>query len=168
MSEGGAMLAHSGGGFGLVFGGLVDFGARGNIHATPFTGMGYGAGVGWLAASALATQIEVKPGRVLSIDLGAFLGGLGGAALASPLLFDSNPTKERGWVVATGGATVLGGAIAWYLSRESSGPRAGGGPLLATRFVRAGLPTVGVIGESPTASSRVPIVGLSWSGTLLR
>ena len=40
MSEGGALLAHSGGGLGLVLGGLTELAVRGDIYRVPFAGMG--------------------------------------------------------------------------------------------------------------------------------
>jgi hypothetical protein len=157
-SEGGAVVAHSGGGLGLVLGGLGELASRGDIGDTPFTGMGYGAGFGWLAAAALATQIRVAPARVLAIDLGALLGGLGGAALASPLVFeDPTPDQQRAWVGVTAGATLAGAGIAWYASRD------GGGRAVVTASPGdRGVPTAGVIGESAVGSRRAPVYGVGW------
>ena len=158
MSDGGATVAHSGGGLGLIFGGVAELFARGDIYQTPFTGMGYGAGIGWLAGAALAIQVRAAPSRVLAIDLGALLGGLGGAALASPLLFE-NPTKDqqRGWLGATTGAAFLGAGIAWVATRDRP---------LAQASLPIDLPTVGILGESVDGARRAPIYGLGWSGTL--
>lgn len=166
-SEGAAALAHSGGGLGLMFGGLLEAGLRGDVHQTPFSGMGYGAGVGWLVAAAVAPYVHLRASRVLTIDLGAVLGGLGGAALASPLLF-SEPTeaKQRGWVGATAGASLLGVGTAWFLTRDTKARAAKSEALVHTRFVEAGAPTIGIIGESLTASGSVPAIGVSWSGRL--
>ncbi|MEJ7732918.1 MAG: hypothetical protein WKG00_27445 [Polyangiaceae bacterium] len=172
VGEGAAMLAHSGGGLGAMFGGLSELFARGDIYRTPFAGIGYGAGLGWLAAATFA-RVQVPTARVLTVDLGAVLGGLGGAALASPLLFDTpEAAEQRGWLGATAGAAVIGAGLAWWLTRPSKPvPGAEGGPggsppetgLLAG--VR-GTPLFGVIGESQVASASVPIYGLGWRGPL--
>lgn len=122
MESGGAILAHSGGAFGLALGGLTEWFARGSTREIPFAGMGYGAALGWLAAaSAATTRVRLSPSRVLTVDLGAILGGLGGAALASPLLFDSPDADEtRGWVAAMGGGALVGTAVALWLTRGAS------------------------------------------------
>ena len=163
--EGGATVAHSGGGLGLIFGGLTELFARGDIYRTPFAGMGYGAGIGWLAAAAVGRRMEIAPGRVLAIDLGALLGGLGGAALASPLLFDEpTKTQQRGWLGATAGAALVGAGIAWYTTREPARADAAaeGVPLA----LADGAPLVGVLGESAAGGRSAPIVGLGWRGAM--
>jgi hypothetical protein len=165
VGEGSAVLAHSGGGFGLALGGLTELAVRGDVSQTPFTGMGYGAGLGWLAAAAIATHVEVSASRVLAVDLGALLGGLGGAALASPLMFGTTgPDRRRGWLGATAGASLLGGGMAWYISRSSS-PRNGPKPLVASIDPRW-IPSVGLLGESAAVDERAPIVGVTWQGPL--
>lgn len=158
-SGGQATVAHSGGGLGLIFGGVTELFVRGDIYRTPFAGMGYGAGIGWLAGAAIATHLEVAPSRVLAIDLGAVLGGLGGAALASPLLFE-DPTKDqqRGWLGATTGAALIGAGIAWYATADRAQVQ---GSLPAV-----GLPKIGILGESVEGARRAPIYGLGWSGAL--
>lgn len=164
MSDGGALLAHSGGGLGLVLGGLGDIAIRGDVEVTPSAGMGYGAGLGWLVASAVATQVHVSPSRVLALDLGALLGGLGGAALASPLLFDApTPTAQRAWVGVTAGSVLAGAGVAWYLTRPRGVPRTAPAPTDPRRF---GRPTVGVVGESIAPGRRAPVYGVAWNGTL--
>jgi hypothetical protein len=176
VAEGGAMVVHSGGGLGLIFGGLTELFHDGDIYQTPFAGMGYGAALGWLAATTLA-RIHVEPTRVLAIDLGAVLGGLGGAALASPLLFDeASTTQQRGWLGITAGSALVGGGIAWYLTRPSSGtagaptrttatrPRAGLGRTGAT--LDRGAPMLGVLGESRAFGKNAPILGVGWRGPL--
>jgi hypothetical protein len=167
MSDGGAILAHSGGGLGLVLGGFTEALVRGDVHTTPVAGMGYGAGLGWLGCAALATQIKIAPSKILALDLGALLGGLGGAAAASPLLLDDpGPGRQRAWAGAAGGASLLGATIAVLVAREG---RAGAAPpakATKTTAFRASLPTVGVLGESAVGSLRAPILGLGWSGIL--
>jgi hypothetical protein len=160
MGEGGALLAHSGGGLGLVFGGLAESFARGDIRRTPFAGAGYGAGLGWLAAAALATQVEVQPTRVLFVDLGAFLGGLGGAALSSPFLFgEETQNKQRAFIGITAGSALVGGAVAMWATRESKTAK-------AASLLRWGTPQLGMIGESEIGSRHAPIIGVGWSGPL--
>jgi hypothetical protein len=163
MSDGGAMLANSGGALGVVVGGLIDAGVRGDVHQTPFGGMGYGAAFGWLAASAVALHWAPPPSRVLAVDIGAVLGGLGGAALAGPLLFDT-PSRldQRGWLAATGAGALVGAGVAWYWTREPR-PREAGGTL-AERITAHGAPLLGVLGESVVGTQRAPIVGAGWQG----
>lgn len=164
MSEGGAFIAHSGGGVGLMLGGLTELFARGDIETTPLAGMGYGAGLGWLAASAFARKIHVAPTRVLALDIGAVLGGLGGAALASPLIFDSpSAGAQRAWVGIAAGSAVVGTGIAWYATRQREG-EASSAP--SRRTASVGLPTVGVLGESRAGERRAPVWGMSWQGAI--
>jgi hypothetical protein len=169
VGEGAAMLAHSGGGLGAMFGGLTELFARGDIYRTPFAGIGYGAGLGWLAAAAFA-RVQVPTARVLTVDLGAVLGGLGGAALASPLLFDSpEATEQRVWLGATAGAAVVGAGLAFWLTRPSKPVRGELGPGGGEPGLLAGIrgtPLFGVIGESQVAAASVPIYGLGWRGPL--
>jgi hypothetical protein len=165
MSDGGALLAHSGGSLGLVFGGITEALVRGDISHTPFAGMGYGAGLGWLAAAALATQIRViPPARVLTVDLGALVGGLGGAAIGSPLLLhEPDAARQRGWLAATGGGAIIGATVALIVTRgakkaeDSSKKHASMPPVL---------PGIEVLGESQIGTLRAPIVGLSLRGPL--
>jgi hypothetical protein len=123
MSEGGAVLTHSGGAVGSLIGGLTEMAYRGRTKLTPERGIGYGAGVGVLTAGALATQVSVTSSRMLLIDLAASLGALTGAAAASPLLLvkekESAP-RNRLWLASIASGTVLGGGIGWLSTR--SGP----------------------------------------------
>ena len=157
MSEGGAWLAHSGGALGVVFGGLGEFMGRGSVHTTPFSGMGYGAGIGWLVTAAAATQWRPSPTRVLAVDIGAFVGGLAGAAVGSPLLFGTrDATKQRGWTAITGGAALAGGSLGFAFGRERG----------ATPKTAWLVPAPDILGESVVGDRRAPIVGLAWSGSL--
>jgi hypothetical protein len=121
--------------------------------------MGYGAGIGVLAAGALATQVTVSPSRVLLVDLGVGGGALVGAAAASPLIF-KNPTESqtRAWLSATIGGSVVGGVTAWWLTRESwLGRRAWRWPAV---------PTAGVIGVSERGGATAPAYGIGLAGPL--
>jgi hypothetical protein len=169
MSEGGAVLAHSGGVFGLAFGGMTEWLVRGDTRTIPFAGMGYGAALGWLAAASAATaRLNVTPTRVLSIDLGAVLGGLAGAALASPLVFDGPTSNEtRGWVGAAAGGVLVGTGVALWLTRapaparsEQTAPiRIAGG--LA---IHPNLPEIGAIAESTVGDTTAPVFGVRFGG----
>ncbi|HET7542509.1 MAG TPA: hypothetical protein VFK05_21715 [Polyangiaceae bacterium] len=120
MSEGGALLAHSGGAAGTLLGGLTEMVVRGSTSSTPERGMGYGAGIGVVSAGALATQVNVTSSRMLLIDLAASLGALTGAAAASPLLLvneTEDPTRTRLWLTSIAAGTVIGGAIGWFSTR---------------------------------------------------
>ncbi len=121
VSEGGAVLTHSGGAMGLLLGGLVDMTYYGTIDRMPYRGMGYGAGIGVLLAGAAATQLKVSSSRVLFIDLSTGLGALTGAAVSSSLLiFDDSlvsAKRQRTWLGMVGIGAVLGGGVGWYLTR---------------------------------------------------
>jgi len=123
MSEGGALLAHSGGAAGTLLGGLTQMAYEGKTDITPERGMGYGAGIGVLTAGALATQVKVTSSRMLLIDLAASLGALTGAAAASPLLLvdeKEDPTRNRIWLASVAAGTVIGGTIGWFSTRGAA------------------------------------------------
>jgi hypothetical protein len=122
MSEGGAVLTHSGGAVGSLVGGLTEMAYRGSTEKTPERGIGYGAGVGVLAAGVLATQVSVTSSRMLLIDLAASLGALTGAAAASPLLLvreKESAARNRWWLASIAAGTVVGGGIGWLSTRGS-------------------------------------------------
>ncbi len=160
MSEGGVALAHSGGGFGLAFGALLEIVARGDAKAVPFSGMGYGAGIGWLAAAALATRVQLSAARVLSADVGAIVFGLAGAGAASPLLVTAHgdPMKQRAWAAITLGASVTGAIVGGFVGKRFEGSR--------RRTGADGAPLFGIIGESAVGEVRAPVFGAGWQGTL--
>jgi hypothetical protein len=126
MSEGGALLTHSGGAFGTELGALTEFAVRGTTQGpTPDQGIGYGAAAGVLLAGALATQIDIEPSRVLAVDLGAGLGALAGAAAASPFIFgERTPSGDRVFLVTTMATTVAGGVLSWLWTRNASPAKA--------------------------------------------
>jgi hypothetical protein len=162
MGEGGATLSHSGGAFGLFFGGLTQLAIEGSTDDTPTLGMGYGAGAGVLVAGALATQIHVTSSRVLLVDLGIALGGLGGAAAASPLVFGDEVTEpeNRLWIGSIAVGALAGGAVTYWITEPSSTR----GDQETPRTLA--LPYGGVIGETTTRDGRrVPAVGGGLHGT---
>src|SRR6478609_6029671 len=124
VSEGGALLAHSGGAAGTLLGGLTQMANEGSTDFTsPERGMGYGAGIGVLTAGALATQVKVTSSRMLLIDLAASLGALTGAAAASPLLLvdeTESATRNRLWLASIAAGTVIGGTIGWFSTRSAA------------------------------------------------
>ena len=124
LSEGGAVLTHSGGAFGLLFGAMTEVAIEGTSDETPTRGMGYGTAVGVLAAGVAATQVDISASRMLLLDLSVSLGGLGGAALASPLLFveESNETQTRLWLGAVAGGAIAGGVIGWSVTDKDDAP----------------------------------------------
>jgi hypothetical protein len=160
MDEGDAMLAHSGGAIGMFFGAVGELTYRGNTtDVTPFTGMGYGAAIGLVAAEALATQVTASPSRVLLIDVGVGGGALLGAAAASPLIFDNiTENKTRWWLASTMGGGLAGGAVAWFLTRSAWTTK--------NSSWKLGLPVAGVIGSSQTPTGVVPALGIGWRGEL--
>jgi hypothetical protein len=161
MSEGGALLTHSGGAFGLVLGGMTEFAIRDSgFREAPHRGLGIGTAAGVLLAGVAATRLQVEPSRVLLIDLGAGLGGLAGAAAASPFIVrDRTEGGDRAFLLTTMGTTIAGGVAAWLWTRKSPPP-----PAAASSLPRFG---VGIIAESPPGfgPSR-PVVGLDVSGPL--
>ncbi len=122
MSEGGALVAHSGGAFGALLGAVTDSAVQGTTGGSVRRGVGWGSAVGVLAGGALATQVEIQPSRVLLIDLAASLGALGGAALASPLLLvdQPDPARTRIWLASAAAGTVAGGVIGWFATAQEA------------------------------------------------
>jgi hypothetical protein len=160
MGEGGATLTHSGGAFGLILGGLTQIAIDGDTDATPTLGMGYGTGVGVVLAGATATQLQVNGSRVLLVDLGAGLGGLGGAAAASPLVFgdERSKSKNRIWVGSVAAGVIAGGTIG-YLMTEPKRSSAGFAPPRRGSRSASFLPYAGVIGSSATPNGSTPVYG---------
>jgi hypothetical protein len=122
VSQGGAALAHSGGAFGALLGGLTELAIDGSTDRTPRQGMGVGAGAGVVMAGALALQLKPSASRVLLVDLGASLGALTGAAAASPLLLvdeeSGHPMRTRLWLASIMTGTVAGAAIGLWTTQR--------------------------------------------------
>jgi hypothetical protein len=160
MSEGGALMTHSGGAFGTVLGAMTEFAIRGTTEGeAPNRGLGYGAGAGVILAGAAAIKLDVEPSRVLVIDLGAGLGGLAGAAATSPFIFrERTPGGDRTFLITTMASTVAGGVAAWLWTRKAPAAK-------ATRPLV--VPYAGVIGESLTRfGATQPVLGVGVSGTM--
>jgi hypothetical protein len=101
MSDGGAILAHGGGALGLGVGALVQLGATRDVHQVPFSGMGYGAALGWLAAAAVATQVRLDwPYAVSKKMAGVPLAGVIGESAAGSAGSRSAPILGFGYAGA--------------------------------------------------------------------
>jgi hypothetical protein len=124
IGEGGAVLTHSGGAFGMLFGAMTEVAIEGTSDETPTRGMGFGTAAGVLVAGIAATQVDAPSSRILLVDLSVSLGGLGAAALASPLLFvdDPEPIHTQLWLGAVAAGAVAGGIIGWYAT-DRDGPQ---------------------------------------------
>ena len=161
MSEGGALMTHSGAAFGLVLGGMTELAIRDNGSGkTPYRGLGIGTGAGVLIAGAAARWVTVEPSRVLIIDLGAGIGGLAGAAAASPFIVkDRTEGGDRAFLLTTMGTTVAGGVAAWLWTRKSTPAP----PAKALSLPHFG---VGIIAAAPPGFVSDPAIGLDVSGPL--
>ncbi|WP_394843316.1 hypothetical protein LZC95_40485 [Pendulispora brunnea] len=165
--EGDAVLTHSGGGLGLVLGGLSEMAIRGTQpDVTPNYGAGIGAAIGVVGAGTLASFVRVSPSRVMLVDLGLGVGALAAAASASPLLFETpvSERRARAFALITGAGTLVGGGIAWFLTRNM--PRE---PAVSRTAPRSNTgmsvtPTGGVIGSSATPTGIVPAYGVGLTG----
>jgi hypothetical protein len=122
VDEGGAALTHSGAVLGLVLGGLGEMIVNGDAASKPTQGIGYGILAGVTAAGALATQVHApSPTDMLTIDLSALLGGLGGAALGTPLLVsqERSARRDRIWLTGVMAGTVAGAGVGYWITRNA-------------------------------------------------
>lgn len=156
MSEGDALVAHSGGAYGLFLGGILDLAVQGRTDGTPTTGMGIGTISGVLLTGTLARLTEAQtPSRVLLVDLAAGLGALTGAAVASPLVFgdDVSSTENRLWLSSIALGTFVGAGLGLLTTSNQPEPRGERASLPCTPFA-------GVIGQSTAEDgSAVPVTG---------
>lgn len=159
MDSGGLVLENSGAVFGLALGGLTESFVRGSTTEPPRTGAGVGAMAGLALAAGTASFVRLPSGRILLVDLGAAVGGLAGAAIASPLVFRNvTEADARGFFAATAGGLLAGGAITWWLTRKDRGPH--------LALLEKVTPSFGVIGSSATREGSVPAWGFGFSGPL--
>lgn len=162
MGEGGATIAHSGGAFGMLLGAMTQLAYDGRTDETPTRGMGYGAAFGVLAGGVAAKEVQVSPSRVLFVDLSASLGGLTGAAAASPLVFGENKTagKDRAWLGSVAAGMVVGAGVGVWLTRPV--PRKHADNSLPWHA----LPYAGVIAQSVgPGGKQTPVLGGGVQGT---
>jgi hypothetical protein len=164
MTEGDAVVAHSGGAFGTVLGGVADLIVQGRTDVTPTRGMGIGAISGVVLTGAVARVAPAQPAsRVLLIDLIAGLGGLTGAAVASPLVFGENvsATRNRLWLSSIAVGTFVGAGLGLLTTPAPHEPRrthAAGSATTVSPFVGVVAQTVNPDGTS------VPVAGLGARG----
>jgi hypothetical protein len=121
VDEGGAAVTHSGALLGMLLGGLSELLIRGDAEARPTQGLGVGVLSGVGVAGLLATQFPMPaPSSVLTVDLGALLGGLAGAALGTPLLVSQQPSaaRDRAWLSGVLLGTLAGGGVGYWLMRS--------------------------------------------------
>lgn len=157
--EGDAVLVHSGSAFGMSLGALTELFLQGDLEAKAASGAGYGAAAGLLTAGTAAVFTRVSPSRVLLIDLGAGLGAAAGAAAGSPLVFENvTEEKTRGFLAATAAGTLVGGGLAWWLTR---GVSAAPPPRAPSKAI---LPFGGVVGSTATPTGNVPAYGVGVRG----
>jgi hypothetical protein len=152
---GSSAIAHSGGAFGMGFGALTQGVIEGNLDDAPLRGMGYGTGIGVLAAGLAATRIEASPSRVLLVDLAALLGGLTGGAVATPLLLTDDVTdaRRRSWFGAVGLGTVAGATLGLLATDDFETSTT------TARVLDHVHPYAGVIGTSVRGTSQAPVYG---------
>jgi hypothetical protein len=154
LTEGDALVAHSGGLFGLALGGIVDLAIQGKTDVTPTTGMGVGTITGVVLTGALARLTDAQPpSRVLFVDLSAGLGALAGAAVASPLVFGNDVTKTRNrlWLSTIALGTFVGGGVGILTTQGQSEPRNRHAALPCA-------PYFGIVGQSTAADGSVVLV----------
>lgn len=118
--DGDATLVHSGAALGTFTGAVTDLLVRGTLQESPGTGAGIGAAAGFLGGGIMAAFLQTTAQRVMLVDLGAGLGALGGASLASPLVFrNETPGRTRLFLGSVLAGTAIGGSIAWFATRNT-------------------------------------------------
>jgi hypothetical protein len=167
--DGDAALVHSGAAIGTFTGGILEGIYCGNVKGceqhggTPSTGLGYGSALGLLGGGILGAVVNTSSNRVLFVDLGAGLGALGGASLASPFLFkDASEKKHRIFLAGVLAGTAIGGTLAWIITRERPTPP----PPEKKAGITELRPQAGVLGMSvdPKTGAQAPIFGMGLVG----
>ena len=154
VDEGGAWLTHSGAAVGFLLGSATELIVKGSLDRPPPLGQGIGIATGLIGAGLLAKFVPVPTSRVLLVDLGLGLGGLAGAAIASPLVFEAvTPQKTRAFLGISAATAVGGGALAYFLTRN----------LTVSRTAWNVWPDVGVLAMSP--DGKIPAYGVGVRGT---
>src|SRR5690606_20104451 len=139
VSEAEALFAHSGGLLGLVAGGLVQRLIE-PTDEVPRLGMGLGSSAGLLIAGLGGSALlpNLSSSRVLFADLGALLGGLAGAAVATPILVGRDPPDardERVFVASALGGLALGTVVGYWFGRDA-GVESDGATILRPHITR--------------------------------
>jgi hypothetical protein len=120
----GSLWAHSSAGLGVLAGGLAEMLVRGDADRTPRRGAGLGALAGVVAGGILAYCPQMpNSSDLLFVDLGSVLGGLVGAAVATPaLLQESNRNGDRIWAASALAGMGLGAVAGAWLPARSRPP----------------------------------------------
>ena len=166
IEPGQAALAHAGGVFGTLLGGLTEGAILAELTEAPARGMGFGAGAGAIVAGAISTQLTPSATRVLFVDLSASLGALVGAAAGTPLLFvgdEVSDGRSRAWFISVLSGTLLGGAAGLWMTRNEDAELASSDTGWFGETVR---PYAGIVGHSALHRGRVsPVFGVGLSGS---
>ncbi|HVU05755.1 MAG TPA: hypothetical protein VHE30_28595, partial [Polyangiaceae bacterium] len=161
IGEGSAVVAHSGGAFGLLLGGITDLAIQGRTDLTPSSGMGVGAITGVILSGALARFTPSQASsRVLLVDLSAGLGALTGAAVASPLVFgdDVGKTRNRLWLSTIALGTFIGAGVGLFSTQDHTAQKESALPTSVAPFA-------GVVAVTPRPDgSVVPATGVGVRG----
>lgn len=123
VAPGGALLTHSGALFGAHFGAIGQLMVRGDATVSPTLGLGIGMGAGLVVAGAMAPHVDsLSASRVLFVDVSAILGGLAGAALASPILVgeELSPSENRIWLGSVALGTVAGAVVGTLVTTDET------------------------------------------------
>lgn len=154
--DGGATLVHSGAALGTFTGGLTDLLIRGTLKESPASGAGLGAGLGFLGGGVLAMFVQTSAQRVMLVDLGAGLGALAGASVASPLVFKTETEpRTRLFLASVLGGTVVGGTIAWLATRDAP-PKSSPARTATTKI----FPTIGPLGTPEIPGYGAGLLGI--------
>lgn len=147
----GPPLMHSAAGLSALLGGLGEMLVVGRADIRPARGAGLGALGGVLLGGVLAFAPELPtPSELLFVDVGALLGGLVGAAAATPALIgpETSRTRERLWLGSvTAGLLAGAGVSLWLSERTPSGvaqtsPASGWGLSLAPALTGPGVSVI--------------------------
>ncbi len=123
IDQGGALLVHSGAVYGGLFGVLTQRLIEAEIDERPTLGLGAGLGAGTVVAGVLATQLTgLPPDRLVYVDLSAFLGGLTGAAVATPVIVGNEvtETETRIWFGSILLGTLAGAGLGYIITEPTS------------------------------------------------
>jgi hypothetical protein len=96
---------------------------RGDATVSPTLGLGIGMGAGLVVAGAMAPHVDsLSASRVLFVDVSAILGGLAGAALASPILVgeELSPSENRVWLGSVALGTVAGAVVGTLVTTDET------------------------------------------------
>jgi hypothetical protein len=123
LQPGGDVLTHSGAALGAVLGGLGELIVEGDADLTPIRGIGIGLGAGVVSFGVLSPFLPpLSQSQILFSNLSGVLGGLAGAAVATPVLVGNkvNKSEHRLWLSSTAAGVVVGSVVGAILSRPNT------------------------------------------------